>query len=67
LGQEIVAIGGAPLQVRAFTGSVAFKRPDAARLRVQAVSPDGAVLSTATGAATITLQPTTLYYLVTGP
>ena len=67
-GQElkrIIDIGTDPWLVRELRGTVAFKRPDAARLKVFALDFNGYPLGTAGTANAITLQRTTVYYLVT--
>lgn len=65
--RKIVNIGSPPLLVRSPRGTISFKRPDAARLRVTPLDRDGAPLSGAsavTGAASLELRPDTLLYLV---
>jgi hypothetical protein len=62
--RRITNIGRDPWQVRALSGSVAFKRPDAAQLKVTPLDHSGRPAGRAGTAQKITLQPTTLYYLI---
>jgi hypothetical protein len=70
--KRIVSIGRDPWRVRRFAGSVQFKRPDAGSLRVTPLDPNGDPFrrdpskkaGPRTGASEITLEPTTLYYLI---
>ena len=45
---------------------VRFKRPDAARLKVTPLDPNGAPLEAAGSAARITLRPDAVYYFIGG-
>lgn len=62
--QTITELGGPPLVVKNLTGTVTLRRPDAATLRVTALDANGYAAGNAGNAATITLQPKTLYYLI---
>ncbi len=64
--RKITDLGTDPWQVKNFAGSVKFKRPDAARLKVTPLDFNGYPLAPIGNAATIQLQPGTLYYLITG-
>lgn len=57
--------GHQPWQVRKLSGVVQLTRPDASRLRVQALDLNGAPRSKMGGADRIELLPDCLYYLVT--
>jgi len=50
--------------VRDFEGSVRFKRPDAARLKVTALDANGEPLKAVVGAGEVRLGRTILYYLI---
>jgi hypothetical protein len=62
--KRITNIGRDPWQVRRIRGSVAFRRPDAATLRVTALDFNGRMARSVGPAAEIQLQPETLYYLI---
>lgn len=62
--KRIKNIGRDPWQVKTLGGTVAFKRADAARLKVTALDVDGRPAGGAGKANEIKLQPKTLYYLV---
>lgn len=63
--REIKSIGGPPIVVKELAGTVRLKRPDAARLTVTALDPNGYPVRKLTGgAAAITLNPRTVYYLI---
>jgi hypothetical protein len=62
--RRIKDIGHDPWQVKKISGSVAFKRPDAAKLKVTALDAGGQPAGAAGTAQAIKLQPTTLYYLI---
>ena len=62
--KKITNIGRDPWQVRSLSGTVAFKRPDAAQLKVTALDSDGQAVAVAGTAQQIKLRPETLYYLV---
>ena len=62
--RRIVEPGGDPWQVREIRGFVAFRRPDAERLRVTALDLAGRRLRTAGNGVRIELLPTTLHYLI---
>jgi hypothetical protein len=62
--QRLVSIGTDPWLVREFRGTVGFRRPDAAQLRVTALDFNGYPAGAAGNASGIRLQPTTLYYLI---
>jgi hypothetical protein len=61
---RIVDIGRDPWLVRDFQGTVRFKRPDAAALKVTALDANGLPLLSIVGADTIRLGRTILYYLI---
>jgi len=62
--KRITNIGRDPWQVKNLSGSVAFKRPDAAKLKATALDASGQSAGAAGTAQEIKLQPTTLYYLI---
>ena len=57
-------IGRDPWLVRRIEGTVRFKRPDAARLKVTALDGNGDPVAEAGTAGAIALRPETLYYLI---
>lgn len=61
---RITSIGQDPWLVRNLDGIVKFHRPDAAKLKVTALDPNGDPLHDLGNASEITLEPTTLYYLI---
>jgi hypothetical protein len=63
--QRILSLGSDPWLVRALVGSVAFHRPDAKALRVTPLDANGMPGEPVGHANQITLEPTTLYYLIT--
>jgi hypothetical protein len=62
--KRIVSLGTDPWQVRTLQGSVAFKRPDAASLHATALDLNGYPTGPAGNAASLKLQPATVYYLI---
>ncbi len=62
--KRIVSIGQDPWMVKQFEGSVRFKRPDAAKLKVTALDENGEPLRSIEGAELVKLGPTILYYLI---
>ncbi|MHB8522496.1 MAG: hypothetical protein ACYDH9_17305 [Limisphaerales bacterium] len=62
--QRITNIGTQPWLVRELNGTVTFKRPDAARLTVTTLDLNGDPVGNLGTAREITLQPTTMYYLI---
>jgi hypothetical protein len=64
-GKRIVSIGHDPWMVRDLSGTVRFTRPDAARLKVATLDPNGYAAGDAGAAAEIRLRPDTLYYVIT--
>jgi hypothetical protein len=62
--KRIKNIGRDPWRVRQLSGTVAFKRADAADLQVTALDFNGQPAGTAGTAQEIKLQPRTLYYLI---
>ena len=62
--KRIENIGQDPWLVRQISGTVQFKRPDAANLEVFALDHSGYTPTLAGHADSITLRPTTIYYLV---
>ncbi|MHB1035386.1 MAG: hypothetical protein ACYC35_11585 [Pirellulales bacterium] len=65
-GKRIVSIGQDPWLVKELSGTVKFKRPDAASLKVTALDHGGYPIKAVGNAGQIKLLPTTLYYLI-GP
>ena len=63
--KRVVNIGKDPWQVKEFTGTVRFKRADAAQLKVTALDFNGYPGGPAGTAEEIKLQPTTMYYFMT--
>jgi hypothetical protein len=62
--RKIVSIGHDPWLVRQAEGVVRFKRPDASRLKVKALDPNGDPTQAVGNADEIKLSPSTLYYLI---
>jgi hypothetical protein len=62
--QRITNIGRDPWQVKNLTGTVTFKRADAAQLKVTALDFNGQPAGAAGTAREIKLRPDTLYYLI---
>jgi hypothetical protein len=66
--KEIKSLGDAPIVVKNLAGTVAFKRPDAASLKVTPLDFNGYAqkgsLQTIGANKSISLQPNTLYYLI---
>ena len=62
--KKITNIGRDPWQVKSLSGTVAFKRADAAQLKVTALDFNGQPAGAAGTAQEIKLDPKTLYYLV---
>ncbi len=63
--KRIESIGQNPWLVKEIEGTVRFKRPDAAALKVTALDGNGDPLKEAGSAAEIRLLPDVLYYLIT--
>jgi hypothetical protein len=63
--KRIVSIGRDPWLVHEVSGTVHFKRPDAAQLEVVALDPNGDRVKALGNAADIRLDPRTVYYLIT--
>jgi hypothetical protein len=63
--QEIKSLGIPPIVVRNLTGAIQFRRPDANALTVTALDFNGYPRQKIGPAATITLLPSTIYYLIT--
>jgi len=61
---RIKSIGHDPWLVKELSGTVRFKRPDAAKLKVTALDANGCRLRDAGTAAEIKLDPTTIYYII---
>jgi hypothetical protein len=61
---RIKNIGHDPWLVREMQGTVRFRRPDAAKLRVVVLDLAGNTTTDTTTAAEIRLRPRALYYLV---
>jgi hypothetical protein len=62
--KRILNLGSGPWQVRELKGTVSFKRPDAAQLRVTALDFNGYPTAAAGTAQELKLLPTTIYYLI---
>ena len=62
--KRIVSIGRDPWLVREAEGTVRLKRPDAAKLKVVALDPNGDPARTFGDASEIRLDPRTVYYLI---
>jgi hypothetical protein len=62
--KRIINIGTDPWLIKELKGTVAFKRPDAAQLKVTALDFNGYRAGAAGTAERIQLQPATLYYLI---
>ncbi|MDP1797426.1 MAG: hypothetical protein Q8K78_08095 [Planctomycetaceae bacterium] len=62
--KRITSIGRDPWQVKRLSGSVAFRRDDAAQLKVTALDFNGRPGKVIGKADSISLQPETLYYLI---
>jgi hypothetical protein len=62
--KRIMNIGRNPWLVKGLKGTVVFKRPDAARMRVTALDCNGYPAGNVGGAEKIMLQPKTIYYLI---
>lgn len=62
--KRIVNIGQDPWLVKQISGTVQFKRHDAAELEVFALDHSGNAPAAAGHADSITLRPTTIYYLM---
>jgi hypothetical protein len=62
--KKITNIGRDPWQVKRLTGTIAFKRADAAQLKVTALNLNGQPASDAGTAKEIKLRPETVYYLI---
>jgi hypothetical protein len=62
--KRIASVGTDPWLVKEFMGTVSFKRPDAARLRVTALDLNGYAGADAGSAERIVLRRRTVYYLV---
>ena len=62
--KRISSIGVDPWMVKQLTGTVKSKRPDARKLTVTPLDFNGYPAGQACSADPITLQPTTVYYLV---
>jgi hypothetical protein len=62
---QITSIGHDPWLVREVEGTVRFQRPDANRLSVVALDPNGDSAKALGNAVSISLDPHTIYYLIT--
>jgi len=62
--RRIVSLGRDPWLIRELQGSVAFKRPDAAALRVRALDIDGRPVGELPSAAVLKIRPDVAYYLL---
>ena len=64
---RIASIGHDPWMVRDLRGTVKFKRPDAAKLEVKALDPNGDPVRVVGSAAEVRLAPDVIYYLIAAP
>jgi hypothetical protein len=62
--QRVVDHGHAPMEIAEISGTVHFKRSDAASLRVTALDPNGVPVGPAGTADRITLQPGIINYVI---
>jgi hypothetical protein len=62
--KRIVNIGTDPWQVKTLKGTISFKRADAGRLKVTALDFNGYPARSLRTCDKITLEPTTMYYLI---
>lgn len=62
--REITSLGAAPIVVKNFEGTVAFKRADAGQLKVTTLDFNGYRGKALGSAKSIALTPNTLYYLI---
>jgi hypothetical protein len=62
--REIKSLGTAPINVRRFSGTVAFTRPDAQQLKVTPLDWNGYPAGKPSTGGKIILQPTVMYYLI---
>lgn len=62
--REIKSLGTAPINVRRFSGTVTFTRPDAKQLKVTPLDWNGYPSGKPSTGGRITLQPTVMYYLI---
>lgn len=62
--REIKSVGTAPINVRRFSGTVTFTRPDAKQLKVTPLDWNGYPAGKPSTGGRITLQPTVMYYLI---
>jgi hypothetical protein len=63
--KRIASIGHDPWLVRDLSGSIRFHRPDAKSLKVTALDPNGDPLKPVGNAQEFSLDPKTLYYVIT--
>jgi hypothetical protein len=61
---RIASLGTDPWMVRKFRGTIRFKRPDAAQLKVTALDLNGYPAKRQGSANPVRLEPTTVYYLI---
>lgn len=64
---RIDSIGHDPWLVREIEGTVRFKRPDAAQLKVTALDPNGGPVRSVTSAAEVRLGKSIVYYVIEAP
>jgi hypothetical protein len=62
--RRITKIGRDPWQVKHLSGTVAFRRPDAGRLKVTPLDLSGRPAGTAGSAQKFELRPSKVYYLI---
>jgi len=63
--EKILSIGHDPWLAKELNGTVRFKRPDAARLKVTALDFNGDPVKSIGAANELRLAPSTTYYLIT--
>jgi len=62
--RTIKSMGKEPIVVRDFEGTVQFMIPGAAQAKVSVLDPNGYAVDSFVGAASITLRPEALYYII---
>ena len=61
---RILSLGRDPWQIKSLNGSLRLLRPDADRIKVTALDPNGTALADLSSAGEIKLRPDTIYYLL---
>lgn len=65
--RAIEDLGGAPIVVKKFEGTVVFRRPDAGSLRITPLDFNGYRTRRAVRGKTLSLEAATMYYLIEAP